>query len=59
MQEEIQHKIDEKGLKQGKALTIHSLGFSAIKNKFNRVNVNKGKNFDLIKIVQARNKIYI
>lgn len=56
VQEEIQYKIDQKGLKQGKALTIHSLGFSAIKNKFNRVNVNKGKNFELVKMVQARNK---
>ena len=31
VQEEIQGQIDKKGLTQGKALTMHSLGLSAIK----------------------------
>lgn len=56
VQEEIQSKIDARGLKQGKSLTIHSLGLMAIKSKFKRVKVNKGKNFEMVKHLQARNK---
>lgn len=56
VKDEIQSKIDERKLKQGKALTIHSLGLSAIKNKYKKVVIKSGKNFDLIKQVQNKNK---
>lgn len=56
VQEEIQNKIDESDLKQGKALTMHSLGLSAIRNHYNKVIIKNGKNFDLIKLVQNKYK---
>jgi superfamily I DNA/RNA helicase len=56
IQEEIQAKIDEKGLRQGKALTLHSLGLSAIKNAYNKVFVKSSKNIDLIKKLQEEFK---
>lgn len=56
VQEEIQGKIDEKGLKQGKALTMHSLGLSAIRKHYKKVVIKNGKNFDLIKLVQNKHK---
>lgn len=56
VQEEIQSKIDEGKLRQGKALTMHSLGLSAINHKFNKVVIKNGKNFDLIKLVQNKYK---
>lgn len=52
VQEEIQSKIDTRGLRQGKALTMHSMGLSAIRNHYNKVVIKNGKNFDLIKLVQ-------
>ena len=56
VQEEIQSKIDEKGLTQGKSLTMHSLGLSAIKKHYKKVVIKNGKNFDLLKLVQAKHK---
>jgi DNA helicase-2/ATP-dependent DNA helicase PcrA len=55
VQEEIQAKIDERGLAQGKALTMHSLGLMAIRNKY-KIRINNGKNYDLLKALQAQNK---
>jgi DNA helicase-2/ATP-dependent DNA helicase PcrA len=52
IQEEIQAKIDSRGLGQGKAMTLHSLGLLAIRNSFRRWKINNGKNFDLIKKLQ-------
>ena len=52
IQEEIQAKIDSKGLRQGKAMTLHSLGLMAIRNSYKRWKINNGKNFDLIKKLQ-------
>lgn len=52
IQEEIQSKIDERGLIQGKAMTIHSLGLMALRNYSRKVRINKGKNFDIVKKVQ-------
>ena len=59
VQEEIQSKIDEKGLSQGKALTMHSLGLSAIRTHYkgSKIYIKNGKNFDLIKKVQAKHKV--
>lgn len=56
VQEEIQSKIDEKGLSQGKALTMHSLGLSAIRGHYKKVIIKNGKNFDLLKSVQGKHK---
>lgn len=52
IQTEISERIEKRGLKQGKALTLHSLGLKAIQNHFPRYTVNNGKNFMLIKELQ-------
>jgi len=56
VQEETQEKIEKRGHGQGKAMTMHSLGLLAIKKSYRGYRVNKGKNFDLIKKLQAKNK---
>ena len=58
VQEEIQSKIDEKKLSQGKALTMHSLGLSAIRAHYKgkKVIIKNGKNFELLKHVQTKHK---
>ena len=56
VQEEIQGQIDEKGLTQGKALTMHSLGLSAIRKKYGKVVIKNGKNFELLKSLQTKHK---
>lgn len=57
IQEEMQSKINNKGLIQGKALTIHSLGLTSITQAYGRnVVVNKSKNWDLIKHLEKCNK---
>lgn len=53
VQEEIQAKIDERGLKQGKAMTLHSLGLAAIRATRKKFNINNNKNWNLIKKLQA------
>lgn len=55
VQTEIQAKIDERGLVQGKAMTMHSMGLMAIRNAY-KCKVNSGKNYDLLKQVKANNK---
>lgn len=55
VKEEIQSKIDERGLTQGKAMTLHSLGFMAVRNAYRRTSVKKGKNYDLLKKLQSNN----
>ena len=55
VQEEIQEKIDNKGLKQGKALTVHSLGASAIRN-WKRYALKKNKNYLLVRELQDKRK---
>jgi superfamily I DNA/RNA helicase len=55
VQKEIQEKIENKGLEQGKSLTIHSLGLSSIRN-WKQVVVNKGKNYDLVREFQNQNR---
>lgn len=49
IQEEIESKINERDLKQGKAMTLHSLGLMAIRTSYKRWKINNGKNFDLMK----------
>lgn len=52
IQEEIQAKIDNRELRQGKAMTLHSLGLLAVRQSYKRWKINNGKNFDLIKKLQ-------
>ena len=54
IQEEIQLKIDEKGFKHAKALTIHSLGLTAIKNYYghNNIIVNNSKSYQLMRYLE-------
>lgn len=56
IQAEIQEKIDKKGLSQGKAMTMHSLGLTAIKSTGKRININANKNWDLLKKLQIANR---
>lgn len=56
IQEEIQKKINERGLKQGKAMTMHSLGLSAIKSMGKRFVINNNKNWNIIKKIQLQYK---
>ena len=56
IQEEIQAKIDARGLKQGKSMTLHSLGLMAIRKNCSKIKINNGKNFDLLKILAERNR---
>lgn len=57
VQEEIQYKIDSRGLGQGKALTMHSLGLSSIRQSYRKVRINNGKNYDILKKVQEINRV--
>lgn len=54
VQEEIQAKIDSRGLHQGKAMTLHSLGLMAVRNKYRRFKINKNKNFEILKTLQSQ-----
>ena len=56
IQEEIQLRIETKGLKQGKSMTLHSLGLTAIRNSYKKWKINNGKNFDLIKKLQSNER---
>ena len=42
IQEEIQQKIESRGLKQGKAMTLHSLGLMAIRENCRKIKINNG-----------------
>ena len=55
VKEEIQKRIEDKGLSQGKAMTLHSLGLMAVRKKYKKVFIKNGKNFDLVKEVQNIN----
>jgi superfamily I DNA/RNA helicase len=52
IQTEIQAKLDKKKLRQGKAMTLHSLGLASIRKVRGRVNVAKGKNWDFIRTLE-------
>lgn len=58
IQEEITQKLDSRGLQQGKAMTIHSLSLMAIKKHYNKVTINNGKYFGLVKWIQVNHKKY-
>ena len=52
IQQEIAGKIETQELRQGKAMTLHSLGLLAVKSAYRKFHINNGKNFDLIKQLQ-------
>lgn len=54
IQEEIQGIIDSRGLQQGKAMTMHALGLSAIR-KHTKFKINSKKGFEMVKKVQDMN----
>jgi DNA helicase-2/ATP-dependent DNA helicase PcrA len=56
VQEEIQAKLDERGLTQGKSLTLHGLGLSAVRNSYSKIKINANKNFDILKRIQLNFK---
>lgn len=56
IQEEISEKISDQGLNQGKAMTLHALGLSAIRGSGKRVRIHKNKNWDLVKKTQEVHK---
>lgn len=56
IQEEIENKINDRGLKQGKAMTLHSLGLMAIRTAYKKWKINNNKNFDLIKKLNENEK---
>lgn len=57
IQMEIQEKIDSRGLAQGKAMTLHSLGFRALMKNYSKVIVKNGKKYGLLKEVEKRNQV--
>jgi superfamily I DNA/RNA helicase len=57
IQEEIGARIEANpSLKHAKAMTLHSLGLSAIKYKYGRFTLNKSKNYLIIKQLQTYNR---
>jgi superfamily I DNA/RNA helicase len=54
IQEEIQQKLEERKLGQGKALTLHSLGLQCLRASQKPFEIKQNKNFDLVKILQKR-----
>jgi len=57
IQEDIQGKIEKRGLSQGLAKTLHSLGLDSLKTKYRRLNVVSSKRFELVKQLQKDHKI--
>lgn len=56
IQEEISHKIEQAGYGHAKAMTLHSLGLSAIKNVHSNYSLVKGKNWQMIKSLHEYNR---
>lgn len=56
IQEEVTAKVEALGWQHVKALTLHSLGLSAIKYKWGRYTIQKGKNYELIKALKDYNR---
>ena len=58
IQEEIQSRIEQKGFKHAKAMTLHSLGLLSIRNHYGSKNVviNNNKSWQLMKDLEKFNK---
>lgn len=56
IQVELEKKIEQKNLLHGKALTMHSLGLTALKEKYSRVFIKSSKNYGLIKKLRTKEK---
>ena len=57
IQTEIEAKMEKLGIKHGKSMTLHSLGFMSIKYTLkNKIKVENGKNWRLIKELQNSSK---
>lgn len=55
IQEEITETLSRRGLGMGKAMTLHSLGLKAIRNRFRNVNINKSKTYLMVRKLQDQN----
>lgn len=58
IQEEITQKMESRGLIQGKALTLHSLGLMAIRHYKKQIEIKESKKFEILKILQKENPNY-
>ena len=58
IQEEITQKMESRGLIQGKALTLHSLGLMAIRHHKKQIEIKESKKFEILKILQKENPNY-
>lgn len=56
IQEEIQNKMDQRGLKQGKAMTMHALGLTAIRGAGIRFSIQNNKNWNILSQMQNENR---
>lgn len=56
IQKEVQEKINQKGLKQGLAMTIHSLGNLAIKQNYPKAYLDNQKIWNILKELESKNK---
>lgn len=52
IQKEITQKIIDGELVQGRAMTLHSLGYMAIRSQYNFAKINKNKKYELLKALQ-------
>lgn len=59
IQLEIEEKLEQRGLAQGKAITMHSLGLSAIRNAGIRFKIENSKNYQLSREIMDRNKNHL
>lgn len=55
IQEELNLRLSERGLLQGKAQTLHSLGLSAIRRVKPKLKINSGKNYKLLRRFENSN----
>lgn len=58
IQTETQEKFEKNNLPQGKALTLHALGYSALRAAYTKIELSDSKNWDMIKELEKRLPIY-
>lgn len=57
IEEELSKRIVEYGLKQGKAMTMHSIGLMTLRHHFKKISVNKSKKWALVEAFYVKEKI--